>query len=110
MNIETNLDGKYPRQFVPIAKPSTISDFSASDPIVRLHEPTFSAEEIDAAALDCLLTTRVTMGQKVKTFEMAFSASGPFGPSVMVNSGSSANLLAIAALANPGSPRRIATG
>ena len=75
-------------------------NFSASDPIVRLHEPTFSAEEIDAA-LDCLLTTRVTMGQKVKTFEMAFSASGPFGPGVMVNSGSSANLLAIAALANP---------
>lgn len=74
--------------------------FSASDPIVRLHEPTFSAEEIDAA-LDCLLTTRVTMGQKVKTFEVAFSASGPFGPGVMVNSGSSANLLAIAALANP---------
>ena len=75
-------------------------NFSASDPIVRLHEPTFSAEEIDAA-LDCLLTTRVTMGQKVKTFEMAFSASGPFGPGVMVNSGSSANLLAIAALVNP---------
>ena len=75
-------------------------NFSASDPIVRLHEPTFSAEEIDAA-LDCLLTTRVTMGQKVKTFELAFSASGPFGPGVMVNSGSSANLLAIAALANP---------
>ena len=75
-------------------------NFSASDPIVRLHEPTFSAEEIDAA-LDCLLTTRVTMGQKVKTFEMLFSASGPFGPGVMVNSGSSANLLAIAALVNP---------
>ena len=70
--------------------------FSASDPIVRLHEPTFSAEEIDAA-LDCLLTTRVTMGRKVKTFEVAFSASGPFGPGVMVNSSSSANLLTIAA-------------
>ena len=24
-------------------------NFSTSDPIVRLHEPTFSAEEIDAA-------------------------------------------------------------
>ena len=74
--------------------------YSALNPVVRLHEPTFSADEINAA-LDCLLSTHVTMGQKVKSFETAFSSSGTFGPGVMVNSGSSANLLAIAALTNP---------
>ena len=74
--------------------------YSALNPVVRLHEPTFSADEINAA-LDCLLSTHVTMGQKVKSFETAFSSSGSFGPGVMVNSGSSANLLAIAALTNP---------
>ena len=75
-------------------------DFAADDPMVRLHEPTFSTDEIDAA-LECLLSTRVTMGAKVKQFETAFAE--PFGHthSIMVNSGSSANLLAVAALANP---------
>jgi CDP-6-deoxy-D-xylo-4-hexulose-3-dehydrase len=74
--------------------------FDGTNPIVRLHEPTFSADEINAV-LDCLLSTRVTMGPKVKYFEREFAASGPYGHGVMVNSGSSANLLAIAALANP---------
>jgi len=76
------------------------TSFDADDPVVRLHEPTFSADEIKAA-LDCLLSTRVTMGPKVKAFEREFAETGPFGHGVMVNSGSSANLLAIAALANP---------
>ena len=74
--------------------------FDASKPLVRLHEPTFSADEIKAV-LDCLLSTRVTMGPKVKAFERAFAAIGPYGHGIMSNSGSSANLLAIATLANP---------
>ena len=73
--------------------------FEESDPTVRLHEPTFSADEINAA-LDCMLTTQITMGEKVKAFEKAFCAPYGHGNAVMVNSGSSANLLAIAALAN----------
>lgn len=74
--------------------------FESSAPTVRLHEPTFSADEINAA-LDCMLTTQVTMGDKVKSFEKAFAAPYGHGNAVMVNSGSSANLLAVAALANP---------
>lgn len=68
-------------------------------PVVRLHEPTFGAEEINAA-LQCLLTTHVTMGRQVREFERAFAIRFGWRHGVMNNSGSSANLLAIAALAN----------
>lgn len=74
--------------------------FNPSDPCVRLHEPSFGGEEI-CAALEPMLTTFVTMGKKVKDFEKQYAAH--FGPkySVMNNSGSSANLLALSAIANP---------
>ncbi len=74
--------------------------FKPDAPVVRLHEPTFGADET-IAALDCLLSTRVTMGPKVKAFEHAFGARFGNPNTVVSNSGSSANLLAIAALANP---------
>src|SRR5579862_7975515 len=74
--------------------------FDPSSPIVRLHEPTFGDEEINAA-LDCMLSTKVTMGERVKRFEREFADKYGFGHGVMNNSGSSANLLAVAALANP---------
>jgi len=83
--------------------------FDASDPIVRLHEPTFSADEINAA-VECMLTTHVTMGSKVKTFEREFSDFHEFDHGVMVNSGSSANLLAIAAVANSETENRLKPG
>ncbi|MDB5405686.1 MAG: putative aminotransferase [Rhodospirillales bacterium] len=73
--------------------------FKPNDPIVRLHEPTFGAEEINAA-VEVLLSTRVTMGPKVKSFEREFADKFGFRHGVMNNSGSSANLLAIAALSN----------
>lgn len=73
--------------------------FKPNDPIVRLHEPTFSTEEINAA-VDVLLSTKVTMGPKVKGFEREFADRFGFAHGVMNNSGSSANLLAVAALAN----------
>jgi CDP-6-deoxy-D-xylo-4-hexulose-3-dehydrase len=73
--------------------------FDPQNPIVRLHEPTFGADEINAA-LECLLTTHVTMGDKVRSFEQAFAGAYGWQHGVMNNSGSSANLLAIAALAN----------
>jgi len=73
--------------------------FDPAKPMVRLHEPTFSADEI-IAALDVLLSTRVTMGPKVLEFERAFGAMHGFPQNVTSNSGSSANLLAVAALAN----------
>lgn len=66
---------------------------------IRLHEPTWepNGEEVQAA-LDVLNGRQVTSGSNVREFERAF-ASPDHG--VMVNSGSSANLLAIAALCNP---------
>lgn len=73
--------------------------FDPKRPIVRLHEPTFGAEEINAA-LECMLTTYVTMGPKVKGFEREFADKHGWRHGVMVNSGSSANLLAVAAIAN----------
>ena len=74
--------------------------FDPKNPVVRLHEPTFSAGEINAA-LECLLSTYVTMGPKVKKFEETFVSTFGWTDGVMNNSGSSANLLAVAALANP---------
>ncbi|MGF1621991.1 MAG: DegT/DnrJ/EryC1/StrS family aminotransferase [Rhodomicrobiaceae bacterium] len=73
--------------------------FDPAKPVVRLHEPTFGAAEINAA-LECLLTTQVTMGQKVRDFEAQFASAHDWKYGVMSNSGSSANLLAVAALAN----------
>jgi CDP-6-deoxy-D-xylo-4-hexulose-3-dehydrase len=74
-------------------------EFDPAKPIVRLHEPTFGADEINAA-LECMLTTHVTMGPKVKAFEREFADKHGWRHGVMVNSGSSANLLAVAAIAN----------
>lgn len=62
---------------------------------IKLHSPTFGEEEIQAA-VEVLRSTNVTSGEKVKEFEAKF---GPYA--VMCNSGSSANLLAIATLCNP---------
>ena len=73
--------------------------FDPGNPVVRLHEPTFGPDEI-MAAMECLLTTRVTLGPKVKAFERQFADSLRLGHGVMNNSGSSANLLAVAALAS----------
>lgn len=73
--------------------------FDEKNPVVRLHEPSFGADEINVA-VDCLLDTHVTMGAKVKEFERRFADQYGWKHGVMSNSGSSANLLAIAALAN----------
>lgn len=86
-----------------------IQSFDPDHPKVRLHEPTFGSEEI-WEALDSLLTTQVTMGAKVRRFEKAFSERYGFGSSMMVNSGSSANLLAFATLCNPAMPGRLQPG
>ena len=74
--------------------------FDPRRPALRLHEATFGPDEI-WAALQCLVTTRVTMGEKVRRFEAGVRKKLGFGHGVMVNSGSSANLLAVSALCNP---------
>ncbi len=73
--------------------------FDPAKPVVRLHEPTFGAAEI-SAAVEVLLSTRVTMGPMVKAFERSFSNAFGFTHGITNNSGSSANLLVIAAICN----------
>ena len=65
---------------------------------IKLHEPTFGEEEI-AAATEVMRSTMVTQGEKVAEFEEAFAAKYGFERAVAVNSGSSANLLAITMMA-----------
>jgi len=67
---------------------------------VPLSVPSFDWEEV-AEALDSLITTKVTMGSKVKAFEEAFAKYLGAKEAIMVNSGSSANLLALSVLSNP---------
>jgi CDP-6-deoxy-D-xylo-4-hexulose-3-dehydrase len=71
--------------------------------MIRLAEPTFGEEEI-SAVVECMRSTQVTSGEKVRAFEREFSASNLLScwDSVACNSGSSANLLAISALVSTG--------
>jgi CDP-6-deoxy-D-xylo-4-hexulose-3-dehydrase len=83
--------------------------FDPKRPSVRLHEATFGPDEI-WEALECLLTTQVTMGRKVLRFEADFRRQFNFRHATMSNSGSSANLLAVAALTNPACSKRLQPG
>ncbi len=64
---------------------------------VQLNSPTFGPDEI-AAAVEVMQSTFVTQGSKVAEFEEAFADKTGFQHAVAVNSGSSANLLAVSAL------------
>ena len=83
--------------------------FDPEKPAVRLHECAYGAEEINAA-LETLLSTYVTMGKKTKFFEEECNKYFGFDHGIMVNSGSSANLLAVAALVNPVTEPRLNIG
>lgn len=96
-NIEAYCDSQFNTKFDP------------AKPVVRLHEPTFGAEEI-SAALECLLSSRITMGPKVRHFERVFADEFGWRHGVMNNSGSSANLLAVAAIANPATKNGLKRG
>jgi CDP-6-deoxy-D-xylo-4-hexulose-3-dehydrase len=61
----------------------------------------FGAEEA-LGAIDALLSTHVTMGARTRAFEAAWAAYCGRAHGVMVNSGSSANLLMLAALVETG--------
>jgi len=73
---------------------------SFSDAIVPLAIPPYSWEEV-CEALDSMLSMKTTMGEKVKKFEESFARYIGTRYGVMVNSGSSANLLALSILSNP---------
>lgn len=74
--------------------------FDPKNPVVRLHEPSFGAPEIQAM-VEQSLSTFVTMGKQVRTFEEQCARHFDVKYALMNNSGSSANLLAVAALTNP---------
>ncbi len=61
----------------------------------------FGAEEAQAV-VDTLLSTWVTMGRETRAFEAEWAAWNGTEQAVMVNSGSSANLVALAALVQTG--------
>lgn len=63
-----------------------------------LSVPLYGADEV-TGALDALLTQNVTMGSRVLEFERAFAEMMGSRHAIMVNSGSSANLLAVSVLA-----------
>ena len=64
---------------------------------IKLHEPTFGVEEIFNFTKQ-LITTNVTMGKQVESFEKKICDKFGFKYAVSSNSGSSANLLMISAL------------
>ncbi len=76
---------------------------------IPLSVPTYGPEEVEEA-IDSMLSTWVSMGKKVRQFEEAFADYLGSKHAVMVNSGSSANLLAMAVLTNPTLKDRIRSG
>lgn len=76
---------------------------------VRLHEPSFGEEEIEAACIQ-MRTTQVTMGPKVREFENQCAEYFGSEYALMCNSGSSSNLLSISALYNPILPCNMIAG
>jgi CDP-6-deoxy-D-xylo-4-hexulose-3-dehydrase len=79
------------------------------EPRLPLHVPSYGADEVNEA-IDSMLSTRVTMGDKVRRFEKLWAEYLGAAEAVMVNSGSSANLVAVAALVNPAFPRALKPG
>jgi CDP-6-deoxy-D-xylo-4-hexulose-3-dehydrase len=76
---------------------------------IPLAVPQFGSDEV-IESVESLISTWVTMGKKVKTFESLFRDYVKTQGSLMVNSGSSANLLALSALSSPRFKNRIKPG
>ena len=67
---------------------------------IPLAFPPYDAKEV-CEALDSMLKLKTTMGNKVRKFESSFAKYTGTKYGIMVNSGSSANLLALSILTNP---------
>ncbi len=74
--------------------------FVAGTTNIPLASPPFDSDEVNEA-IDSLLDTWVTMGEKVRKFEEMFAAYIGTKHAVMINSGSSANLLSLCIITNP---------
>jgi len=75
-----------------------IASFVPGQTRIPLATPAFGDDEV-VEALDSLMSGNVTMGEKVARFERMFANYLGVKHAVMVNSGSSANLLALSAFA-----------
>lgn len=84
-------------------------EFVPGETKIPLQYPSYSYEEA-IEAIESLLSTWVTMGKKVKEFENIFASYLGSKYAVMVNSGSSANLVALSILTNPALKNRILPG
>ena len=73
---------------------------------IPLAVPPYGSQEV-IEALDSLLEIKTTMGDKVKKFEKEFAKYLGVKHALMVNSGSSANLLALSILSNPSLNKKI---
>ena len=67
--------------------------------ILPLTEQTYGSDEI-LSMINVLVSNKLTMGSKVKEFEDKFAKYVGSKYAIMVNSGSSANLLAVNILTN----------
>jgi CDP-6-deoxy-D-xylo-4-hexulose-3-dehydrase len=103
--IQGNID-KLVRQYFASQKKEPFVPGKTRIPLIT---PSYGPEEVNEA-IDSLLSTRVTMGEKVKHFERLFAEYIGVKHAVMVNSGSSANLLALSILTNPGIKNPIQAG
>ena len=74
--------------------------FIPNKTIIPLISPSYGSEEVKESVAS-LLSTWVTMGAKVSKFENQFARYIGTKYAIMVNSGSSANLLALSILSNP---------
>lgn len=84
-------------------------DFVPGKTKIPLAIPSFGWEEV-WEVLESMLSSKVTMGEKVRQFEVQLAAYLEAKHVVMTNSGSSANLLALSALASPTLENRIKNG
>ena len=76
---------------------------------IPLNIPSCDWEEV-CEAIESFLSTNVTMGKKVAQFESMFADYIGVKYATMVNSGSSANLIALSILTNPVLENRIQRG
>lgn len=80
-----------------------------AQPSFPLVDASYDNQEI-IRCIETILSGQLTMGPRVREFEQAFAAKLGVPFAVMVNSGSSANLLAVSAVVNPARTRRLAPG
>jgi CDP-6-deoxy-D-xylo-4-hexulose-3-dehydrase len=76
-------------------------EFDTKSPRIPLAIPPYDWEEVNES-LDSLLNMETTMGKKVELFEKKFAKYLGVKYALMVNSGSSANLVALSILTNQG--------